>query len=186
MALFCVAIRKDSVSLFRFPFLSHVQVFSCETLFIAWNVHKVVLPPIFGYFCSVDACVVCVVSGCCNQFSSALFLCSLLVVVWTLFPMLASPLYPSFLGTYILSTSSLGCKALCIVMSFFFWSICWSSSQEEVPYERDSLGIHLFDEISAIYSLASCSFLVLLWYFFLFSFISACFLMSASNISKYL
>ena len=30
MALFCVAIRKDSISLLRFPFLSHVQVFSCE------------------------------------------------------------------------------------------------------------------------------------------------------------
>ena len=30
MALFCAAIRRDSVSLFRFPFLSHVQVFSWE------------------------------------------------------------------------------------------------------------------------------------------------------------
>ena len=32
--------------------------------------------------------------------------------------MLASPLPPSFLETYSLSTSSLGCKALCIVISF--------------------------------------------------------------------
>ena len=30
MALFCATIRRDSVSLFRFPFLKHVQVFSCE------------------------------------------------------------------------------------------------------------------------------------------------------------
>ena len=30
MTLFCAAIRRDSVSLLRFPFLSHVQVFSCE------------------------------------------------------------------------------------------------------------------------------------------------------------
>ena len=30
MALFCVAIRRDSVSLLRFPFLSQVQVFWCE------------------------------------------------------------------------------------------------------------------------------------------------------------
>ncbi len=30
MAVFCAAIRRDSVSLFRFPFLNHVQVFSCE------------------------------------------------------------------------------------------------------------------------------------------------------------
>ena len=30
MALFCTAIRKYSFSLIKFPFLSHVQVFSCE------------------------------------------------------------------------------------------------------------------------------------------------------------
>ena len=30
MALFCAAIRRDSVSLLKFPFLSHVQVLSCE------------------------------------------------------------------------------------------------------------------------------------------------------------
>ena len=34
MALFCAAIRRDSVSLLKFPFLSHVQVLSCEMLFI--------------------------------------------------------------------------------------------------------------------------------------------------------
>ena len=43
--------------------------------------------------------------------------------------MLASPLPPSLLETYSLSTSSLGCKALCIVISFLvLWSICLSSS----------------------------------------------------------
>ena len=30
IALFCAAIRSDSVSLLRFPFLSHVQVLSCQ------------------------------------------------------------------------------------------------------------------------------------------------------------
>ena len=35
MALFCAAIRRDSVSLLRFPFLSQVQVLSCEMLFIS-------------------------------------------------------------------------------------------------------------------------------------------------------
>ena len=34
MALFCAAIRRDSVSLIKFPFLSQVQVFWCEMLFI--------------------------------------------------------------------------------------------------------------------------------------------------------
>ena len=29
-ALFCAAIRRDSVSLLKFPFLSHVQVLSCK------------------------------------------------------------------------------------------------------------------------------------------------------------
>ena len=35
MALFCAAIRRGSVSLLKFPFLSHVQVLSCEMLFIS-------------------------------------------------------------------------------------------------------------------------------------------------------
>ena len=35
MALSCAAIRRDSVSLLRFPFLSQVQVFWCEILFIS-------------------------------------------------------------------------------------------------------------------------------------------------------
>ena len=34
-ALFCVAIRRDSVSLLKFPFFSQVQVFWCEMLFIS-------------------------------------------------------------------------------------------------------------------------------------------------------
>ena len=35
MALSCAAIRRDSISLLRFPFLSQVQVFWCEMLFIS-------------------------------------------------------------------------------------------------------------------------------------------------------
>ena len=35
MALFCVAIRRESVFLLKFPFLIHIQVFSCEMLFIS-------------------------------------------------------------------------------------------------------------------------------------------------------
>ena len=34
MALSCAAFRRDSVSLLKFPFLSHVQVLPCEILFI--------------------------------------------------------------------------------------------------------------------------------------------------------
>ena len=43
--------------------------------------------------------------------------------------MLVSPLSPSFLGTYSLSTSSLGCNAFFMGISFLVhWSICLSSS----------------------------------------------------------
>ena len=35
MTLFCVAVRKDSVSLLNFPFLNPFQVLSCEMLFIS-------------------------------------------------------------------------------------------------------------------------------------------------------
>ena len=35
MSLFCTAIRRDYVCLLKFPFLSHVQVLSCEMLFIS-------------------------------------------------------------------------------------------------------------------------------------------------------
>ena len=47
----------------------------------------------------------------------------------TLFSMLASPLPPSFVDTYSLSTASLGCSALCMVINFLvLWSICLSIS----------------------------------------------------------
>ena len=47
----------------------------------------------------------------------------------TLSSMLANPLPLSFLDTYCMSTSSLWCSALCMVISFLvLWSICLSSS----------------------------------------------------------
>ena len=50
--------------------------------------------------------------------------------LWRCFVLLlASFLPPSFLDTYSQSTSSLSCKALCIVMNFLVLRfICWSSS----------------------------------------------------------
>ena len=35
VALFCAAIRRDSFYLLKFPFLSHVHVFSCEMLLVS-------------------------------------------------------------------------------------------------------------------------------------------------------
>ena len=49
MALFCVAIRRDSVSLLKFPFLTHVQVFLCEMLFISRLKHP--YSCFSSYFC---------------------------------------------------------------------------------------------------------------------------------------
>ena len=108
MALFCAAIRRDSVSLKRFPFISHVQVFSCEISIV----HIIVFLSIFvyNYFYSVDAFVVCILSGGCNQSSTAFFFMyssSHCIDASTLSWMLVSPLPPSFLDTEILSTSSL-------------------------------------------------------------------------------
>ena len=54
MALFCAAIRRDLVSLKRFPFLTHVHVFSFKT-----SIQLFFFPFLFsGYFRSVDPRVV--------------------------------------------------------------------------------------------------------------------------------
>ena len=135
MALFCAAIRRDSVSLLKFPFLSHVQVLSCEMLFISrlkrpWSCFSS-----YFFFLFVVILLSIVLSvlflmavirplSCFSLLSS-----SRCMDVSTLSSVLASPLHPSFLDTYSLSTSSLGCNALGMVISFLFlWSICRSSS----------------------------------------------------------
>ena len=66
--------------------------------------------------------------------------------------MLASPLPSSFLDTYNLSPSSLGCNALCMVISFLvFRFICLSSSlvyfknSPDYLTRGDSPGIYTFD-----------------------------------------
>ena len=135
MALFCAAIRRDSVSILKFPFLSHVQVLSYEMLFIShlkrpWSCfpsHFCFL--VFVILLSIVLSVLFLMAvisplSCFSMWSS-----SRCMDVSTLSSMLASPLPPSFLGTYCLSTSSLGCNALCMVISFLvLLSICLSSS----------------------------------------------------------
>ena len=81
--------------------------------------------------------------------------------------MLARPLLP-FLDTYSLSTSSLGCKALCIVTSFLvLWFIWWSSflvlfknGPEYLTWEIVLVFIYLL--IFLLCCLVSSSFFVLL------------------------
>ena len=110
-----------------------------------------------GYCRFVSSHVVSIVSGGCNQSSSTLFMKSWRRCkdVSPLFLMLASPLSP-FLDTYNLPTLSLGCNALCIVISFLvLWSICLSSlihfkNSPEYLMMGDSPGIYSFDKVSAI------------------------------------
>ena len=85
----------------------------------------------------------------------------------TLSSMLANPLPRSFLNSYSLSTSSLRCNALCMVISFLvLWSICLSSSlvlfKKGLEYltRRYSPSIYSFD------SFVSNSFLDILRYSF--------------------
>ena len=65
MALFYAAIRRGLVSLFKFPFLSHVHVFSREM--------SLVSRLISGYCRSAGPRVVSIVIGGCNKSSSMLF-----------------------------------------------------------------------------------------------------------------
>ena len=75
MVLFCAAIKRDSVFLLRFPCLSSSFLmwnFTCLLLEISMQLFFFLLS-FSAYFCSVDACVVSIVSGHCNQSSSMLF-----------------------------------------------------------------------------------------------------------------
>ena len=119
MELFCAALRRDSVSLLKFSFLSHVRVLLCEMLFISPLERPLSCFPsdFFSYCHSIVHRFISIVSDGCNE-SSIMFLYiveSFYRYVNTVFN--AGKSSPSFfLGTYSLSTTFLGCKALCIVI----------------------------------------------------------------------
>ena len=48
MALSCAAIRRDSVSLLKFPFLSHVHVLSCEIIIIIIIILLIAFTPVLA------------------------------------------------------------------------------------------------------------------------------------------
>ena len=81
MALFCGAIRRDSVSLLKFPFCSHVLVLSCEMLLISrlkrpWSCFP-------SHFCfQVFVILLSIVLSVLFLMTVRVFLCSLRVVVW--------------------------------------------------------------------------------------------------------
>ena len=111
----------------------------------------------------------------------------------TLSSMLASPFPPSYLDTYSLSTSSLGCNALCMVISFLvLWSICLSLSlvhlrkgPKYLTWGTTQVFISLMRFL--LKSFVSSSFLVLLRYSLrILFFICTCLMMSAYKIPRYL
>ena len=129
MALFCAAIIiRGSVSFLRFPFLSHVHVFSCDISLVIllkrpqnyFSSHfcflVIVVPLVFVLVVLFLVVAISLLPCYCCISASTLSLC------------LHSPLPPSLLDTYSLSTSYLGCNILCMVISFLvIWSTCLSS-----------------------------------------------------------
>ena len=130
MTLFCAANKSDSVSLFRFPFLCHVQVYSCEISPV--GLWKYPLSCFSSHFCFLVIVILLIlvlfvlflVAVICFCFFYAVF--DRRIDLSSLSSVLASPLPPPFfLDIYSLSMSSLECKALCIVISFLIlWSTC--------------------------------------------------------------
>ena len=127
---FCAAIRRESVSLLRFQFCSHVQVFLCEiSLICLFKYPYGCFPSHFCFLIIVDLLVFIVTPGTdrCNLSFFAVFLCSLRVV-------LIHQLYLQFCHVFLtlssldiccLFMSSLECRALCIIISFLvLWFIC--------------------------------------------------------------
>ena len=132
MVLFSAAITRDNTFSLKIsvskPWPSFpVCDFACFTLEI--SIQLFFLPIFCFLFLFVLLILVFLVLFLVAVIRRPLRFFSCLRVVLMLSWMMASPLLPSFLGTYSLSISSLGCNALCIVMSFLvLWSICWSSS----------------------------------------------------------
>ena len=153
MALFYASIRSDSVSLLKFPFLSHIHVFSCEMLLVSRL--KCPYGCFSSHFCFLTISVLLI------HVLSVLFLVAIIslpphfsmyslsrcIDASALFSILANPL-PLFLDTYSLSTSSLRCKALCMVFTplirFLLYGFASSSS---LVLRRHSFKIFLSSQL---------------------------------------
>ena len=137
MALFCVAIRRDSVSFFRFLFCSHVRVFSCEISPVCCLKSPILFS--FSFFFYLYVCC-----HCCTWLLHSYFF-SLFNKIFQLMN-LRSPL-PSFLDTF-----SLGCNALWIVINFSFASLCSSFVYLIVQniLQKDCQSAYPFDELFVI------------------------------------
>ena len=129
--LLCAAIRRDSVSLLRFPFLSHVQIISCAILVIC---HLKYTHSCFSFHFCFLVFVVLLVLTLSVQLLATIICLYLLFLMYSLSPcinastqfsVLLSPLYFFFFLTNLFFLLSLECRALCIVVIFLvLWLIC--------------------------------------------------------------
>ena len=144
----------------------HVKFHFCVSL----NVHTIAFFPIlfsWSVYCFVDLLIL--VLFLVTVISLSLLFYSLWVVVLMLSSMLLRPLPPSFRDTYRLSISSLGCKALCICMSYVLLSICSSPSRVYVKncpkyLLRGTAQVLIPFVRFLLYNLVLSSFLILLIY----------------------
>ena len=173
MALFCTIIRKDSLSLLRFPILSHVHIFSCAIS----SVSHLKYPFSSSSFCFLDFLVFLSVLTLPMLLSAALINLSLLFLMNSLSPCINASMqfsmlvsqFPPFLVSYSLSMSSVRCKALCIIINFLvLWFFCLSSSLVHFKNSPEYLTRRIKFMLQ---SLILRSFLILLEYSYFFLYI---------------
>ena len=177
-----------------FPFLNKVRVFSSKMVSVCCL--KYPNSCFSSHFCFQVIDLLIILLSMLYLIAVISLLCSFLCSSWVLImmhysSMLVSPLPPSFLGTYSHTMSTLGCKVLCIVISFLFLcSICLSPSQvyslndpEELARETAQMFISLRKLL--VWNSSSRSPEILLFYSF-FSFISTCLMVYVFNIPKFL
>ena len=173
MALFCTAIKRDSVSLLRFPFLCHVQVFSFESSLFCC------LKCPYGFssnFCflvlSVDAWVVCIDFGRSNQSSSAFFHVVFESLYWCIDAIFNPGKSPSSFFSWHIQSVYVICgiyspmhryEFSCSLVHLFQFLPCPLQEWSRISYNLISY-IPLMRFL--LYSLVSSSFLVLLEYSF--------------------
>ena len=154
MVLFCVTIRRVSVSLLKFPFYSmpkSSRVQFCQ--FIAWKIHSC----FSSHFCFLIlvTCQVVIMLPL-LQLATVIHLSLLFLILSTSLRIDRSTQSSSFLDINSLSISSLGYNTWCIIINFLvLWSIYLSSSivpfKNGPEYLTRGIGQVLFpfDKISA-------------------------------------
>ena len=199
MALFCAAIGIYLVSLKSFLFHSHVQVFSCDFLCLQFktSIQLLFFPPHTHtlFFCFPVIAVLLIL--CCFCWCLWLVFLLLFYVVFKTFyrciDAIFNALSPPFLYPYSPSMSSQECKASCFVTGFLvLLSTCWSSSFNYFMKDSEYLTRRTAEVFFPWWD-----FCYIAWFrfvfsfscdtlFIFFSFISACLIVSACNIHKYL